>query len=84
MDIGRGQFGNIEDDIDAEIAKSGDVYVFNTDALGLQVVYGAINGVGVGVRGVFRRGDVKPSGAVEDGMGASTDWRQNGVGLGLG
>lgn len=77
MDVGRGQFGNIEDDINAKITKSGDV-----DGLGLEVVYGAIDGGGVG--GVFGCGDMEHSGAVEDGMGAGENWRENwGLRLGM-
>lgn len=62
--------GDVEDDVDAEIAESGDVDVFNGEGRGVEGGGGAVERGGGGGDG--ERGEVEAVG----------NWRENEVGLG--
>ena len=63
--------GNIEDDVNAEVAEGGDVDVFEVDASRRRpVAGGAIDEFGGRARGVLGNGDLDSLGEVEDGKGA--------------
>lgn len=63
--------GNIEDDVDAEVAEGSDVDVFEVDASRRRPVAGStIDKFGGRARGVLGNGDLDSLGEVEDGTGA--------------